>query len=75
MPSTSQQGRIAGNARRRATVACYAARRAVLQAVIRSCRAPAEGRAASRARPVRRRPAQPSGAGGGPRTAPPGTAG
>ncbi|MFF4289264.1 hypothetical protein ACFY0R_28730 [Streptomyces sp. NPDC001633] len=76
MPSTPQQGRIAGNARRRAAVACYAARRAVLQAVVRSCRTPAEVRAAGRTRPTRpRHPAQPSGAGGAPRTAPPGTAG
>ncbi|MFG3112787.1 hypothetical protein ACGF4C_00145 [Streptomyces sp. NPDC048197] len=75
MPSMPHQGRIAGNARRRAAVACYAARRAVLQAVIRSCRTPAEVRAAGRARPARRRPAQQSGAGDAPRTAPPGTAG
>ncbi|MEU9498652.1 hypothetical protein [Streptomyces sp. NPDC048196] len=74
-PSLPRQGRIAGNARRRAVVACYAARRAVLRAVIRSCPTPAEVRAAGRARSARRRPAQPSGAGGAPRTAPPGTAG
>ncbi|WP_158745153.1 hypothetical protein [Streptomyces sp. NRRL S-1448] len=75
MPSMPQQGRIAGNARRRAAVACYSARRAVLQAVVRSCRTPAEVRAAGHTRPTRRRPAQPSGAGGAPRTAPPDTAG
>ncbi|MEE4422561.1 MULTISPECIES: hypothetical protein [Streptomyces] len=74
-PSVPRQGGITGNARRRAAVACYAARRAVLRAVIRSCRTPAVGRAATRARPAGRRPAPPPGAGRDPRTAPPGAAG
>ncbi|MFD8545070.1 hypothetical protein [Streptomyces sp. NPDC059649] len=70
-----RQGRAAGKARRRAAVACYAVRRAVLQAVIRSCRTPAERRTAARVRTARRCPAQPSGTGCAPRTAPPGAAG
>ncbi|MEU5012697.1 hypothetical protein AB0G35_20835 [Streptomyces sp. NPDC021749] len=74
-PSTPQQVRGTGNARRRAAVACYAARRAVLRAVIRSCGTPAEGRTPARARPPIQHPARPSGPGPDPRTAPPGTAG
>ncbi|MCB5911207.1 30S ribosomal protein S14 [Streptomyces pinistramenti] len=50
----AEQGKIAKNEKRRATVARYAARRALLKAVIRNPQTPDEERLAARHEPARR---------------------